>query len=194
MKNVVQIIILVFIISCNSKKNTDGLITDKEFEYCSELKYEKAINLGPVNGKLSDKKNIHSLLEQSLIKEKYLPEISKKGYSQLFDRIKNKEIKADFFIKFKRDIGFDPYLLFPLMSRLQCYDIIIVREKTEGITIDKTNWQYQLMDAYWQIEAVGDLNFEDDNLKNVLSKIPEDKFQLIMYRKLFLDIIYFNLN
>mgnify|MGYP006144303147 CR=1 FL=1 len=194
MKNVIQIIILVVIVSCNSKKNTDGLITDEEFEYCSELKYNKAINLGPANGKLSDKKNIHSLLEKSLIKEKYLPEISKKGYYLLFDKIKNKEIKADFFDEFKKDLGFDPYLQFPLMSRLQCYNIITVREKMEGITIDKTNWQYQLMEAYWQIEAAGDLTFEDDNLKNVLNKIPEDKFQLIMYRKLFLDIIYFNLN
>jgi hypothetical protein len=184
----------VFLLSCNSKKNTDGLISDKDFEYCSSLKYNKAIEMGPVNGKLTDKKNIHNLLEQSLIKENYLTEISKNGYSQLFDKIKDKEIPADFFNRFKRDIGFDPYLLFPLMSRMQCYNIIIVREKIEGITIDKTNWQYQLMEAFWKAEVAGNLNFEDGNLKNTLSKIPEDKFQLIMYRKLFLDIIYFRLN
>ena len=194
MKNVIQIIILVFIISCNSEKNTSGLIADKEFELCCELKYNNAINLGPANGKLTDKKNIHSLLEQSLMKEKYLTEISKKGYSLLFDKIKDKEIKPDFFKKFKKDLGFDPYLLFPIMSRLQCYNIITVREKTEGIKIDKTNWQYQLMEAFWEIEVAGDLNFEDGNMKNALSKIPEDKFQLIMYRKLFLDLIYFHLN
>ncbi len=119
------------------------IITDKEFEYCSELKYNIAINLGPADGKLTDKKNIHSLLEQSLIKEKYLTEISKKGYTLLFDKIKDKEIKADFFNKFKKDLGFDPYLLFPIMSRLQCFNIITIREKTEGITTDKANWQYQ---------------------------------------------------
>jgi hypothetical protein len=190
MKKVFQIIFLVLIQSCDSKKNAAELLADKEFELCSEIRYNNSIGMGPINGNLNDKKNIHNRLEKFLISKKHLTGINKKGYSELFDKIKNKEIKTDFFVEFKKELGFEPYLLFPVIGQMQCYDMITLRKKI----IDETSWQYQLMEAYWKIEAAGDLNFEDGNLKNVLSKIPEDKFQLIMYRKLFLDLIYFHLN
>ncbi|AXP81251.1 hypothetical protein CJ739_2170 [Mariniflexile rhizosphaerae] len=137
-KKLLQIIILTLITSCGSTKNTTDLIADEKFELCSEIKYNRLVTeVGPIEGKLIYKQNIHSLLENSLIQEKYLTEISINGYSELLQKANRKEIKPEFFEKFKTDSNY-------------------------------------LIDA--------------------LSKIPEDKFQLIMYRKLFLDLIYTQLN
>jgi len=48
--------------------------------------------------------------------------------------------------------------------------------------------------AFNKFEAYGNLERESEYLIEVLNKVPEDKFQLIMYRKLFLDLIYTTLN
>jgi hypothetical protein len=191
LKKLLQIIILVFIISCDSKKSASDL-ADKEFEICIESKYSERIENGPTEGNLTDKKNIHKLLELALVKEGYLTDITKNGYLKLFDKIKTKDIDSNFFDKFKVQLGFDPFLLFPIMGQAQlvCYDQIILREKL----VDKTSWQYKVMESLWEIEKSGDLNFKDENLANALKSIPEKKFELMMYRKLFLDVIYFHHN
>ncbi len=191
LKKLLQIIILTLITSCGSTKNTTDLIADEKFELCSEIKYNRLVTeVGPIEGKLIYKQNIHSLLENSLLQEKYLTEISKSGYSELLKKANRKEIKSEFFEKLKSDLGFDPYLLFPINSHLSCYGYLFEQLHI----LDKSSWQYQFCLAFNKFEAYGNLERESEYLIEVLNKIPEDKFQLIMYRKLFLDFIYTTLN
>lgn len=191
MKKLLQIIILIFITACGSTKNTTDLIADEKFELCSEIKYNRLITkVGPIDGNLIYKQNIHHLLENSLIQEKYLTEISKNGYSELLRKANRKEIKPEFFKKFKSDLEFDPFLLFPTGSHISCFHYLIEQLKIS----DKSSWQYDFRDSYWKFEANGDLNSNVTDLIDALEKIPEDKFKLIRYRKLFLDLIYTQLN
>ena len=191
MKNLLQIIILTLITACGSTKNTTELIADEKFELCSEMRYNRLVTeFGLIEGKLIYKQNIHSLFENSLITEKYLTEISKNGYSELIKKVTREEIKPEFFEKLKLDLGFDPDLLFPVNSDLSCYGYLI-----EQLNIlDKSSWQYEFCLAYNKYEAYGNLKTDSQYLIDVLNKIPDDKFKLIMYRKLFLDIIYRTLN
>ncbi|WP_299261502.1 hypothetical protein [uncultured Aquimarina sp.] len=191
MKKLLQIIILTLITACGSTKTTTDLIADEKFELCSKIRYNQLMTeVGPIDGKLIYKQNIHSLLENSLIQEKYLTEISKSGYSELLKKVNRGEIKPDFFEKLKTDIGFDPYLLFPINSHLSCYGYLFEQLNV----LNKSSWQYEFGLAYNKFEAYGNLEKESEYLIDVLNKIPEDKFQLIMYRKLFLDLIFTQLN
>ncbi|MCB0745148.1 MAG: hypothetical protein KDC67_14665, partial [Ignavibacteriae bacterium] len=157
----------------------------------SKIKYNRLLKeLGPIEGKLIYKQNIHSLLENSLLQEKYLTDISKIGYAELLKKASRNEIKPKFFEKLKSDLGFDPYLLFPTNSHLSCYGYLFEQLKI----LDKSSWQYHFRDAYWKFEASGDLNSNCEYLIDALNKIPEDKFQLVIYRKLFLDLIYTQMN
>jgi hypothetical protein len=191
LKKLLQIIILTLITACGSTKDTTDLIADEKFELCSEMRYNRLVTeFGPIEGKLIYKQNIHSLFENSLITEKYLTEISKNGYSELLIKVTRKEIKPEFFEKLKSDLGFDPDLLFPVNSDLSCYGYLI-----EQLNIlDKSSWQYEFCLAHNKYEAYGSLKTDSQYLIDVLNKIPDDKFKLIMYRKLFLDIIYRTLN
>ena len=191
MKKLLQIIILTLITACGSTKDTTDLIADEKFELCSEMRYNRLVTeFGPIEGKLIYKQNIHSLFENSLITEKYLTEISKNGYSELLKKVTRKEIKPEFFEKLKSDLGFDPDLLFPVNSDLSCYGYLI-----EQLNIlDKSSWQYEFCLAHNKYEAYGNLKTDSQYLIDVLNKIPDDKFKLIMYRKLFLDIIYRTVN
>jgi len=191
MKKLLQIIILILITACGSNKNTIDKIADEKFQLCSELKYDRLITeIGPIEGKSIYKENIHSLLENSLLQEKYLTEVSKGGYAALLQKANRKEIKPEFFEKFKSDLGFDPFLLFPVNSHLSCYGYLF-----EQINIlNKSSWQYDFGLAYNKFEAYGNLKTDSKFLIDALDKIPEDKFELIMYRKLFLDLIYTQLN
>ncbi|PNQ72505.1 hypothetical protein C1T31_12015 [Hanstruepera neustonica] len=177
----------MLIISCDSKKSTPDL-ADKEFEVCIELEYSNRIEIGPAGGNLTVKKNIHKLLEQALVKKGYLTDTTKNGYLNLFNQIKQSDIDSDFFDQFKIQLGFDPFPLFPFIgqAQLKCYDQVVLRKEM----VYKTSWQYNVMESLWEIEKSGDLNFNDDNLANALMSIPEDKFELLIYRKLFLDVIY----
>ncbi|MFB9054635.1 hypothetical protein ACFFVB_16220 [Formosa undariae] len=189
MKKLLQIIILTLITTCYSQENKTDLIVDEKFEQCSELRYNKLLSeVGPIKGKLITKKNIHILLEKSLIQEKYLSEISKNGYSELLKNVN--KIRPIFFEKFISDIGFDPYSLFPKSSHLTCYGYLFEQLKI----IDKTSWQYEFCLAFNKFEAYGNLKTDSEYLIDVLDEIPEGKFQNIVYRKLFLDIIYTNIN
>ena len=87
-------------------------------------------------------------------------------------------------------MGFDPYLLFPINSHLSCYGYLIEQLKI----LDSSSWQYDFCLAYNKFEAYGNLKTDSEYLIDALNKIPEDKFQLIMYRKLFLDLIFTSLN
>ncbi len=187
LKKLLQIIILVLIISCDSKKNTPDF-ADNKFESCVEQKYSDLIGYVTTDGNLTDKKNIHKLFEQELIKNGYLADINKNAYLNLFNKIKQNDIDSNFFDQFKVKLGFDPFLLFPFIgqAQLKCYDQIILRKEM----VDKTSWQYNVMESLWEIEKSGDLNFYDGNLANALMSIPDEKFELLMYRKLFLDVIY----
>ena len=191
LKSLLQIIILTLITACGSTKNTSDLIADEKFELCSEIRYNRFVTeVGPIDGKLIYKQNIHNLLENLLIQEKHLNEITKSGYSDLLKKASRKEIKPEFVEKFKTDLGFDPYLLFPINSHLSCYGYLFEQLKI----LNNSSWQYQFCLAYNKFEAYGELKTDNEYLIEALNKIPEDKFQLIMYRKLFLDLIYTQLN
>ena len=191
LKKLLQIITLTLITSCGSTKNTNDIIADKKFELCSEIKYNRLVTeVGPIEGKLIYKQNIHSLLENYLIQEKYLTEISKSGYAELLKKVNRKETKPEFFENLKLDLGFDPYLLFPINSHLSCYGYLFEQLKI----LDKSSWQFEFGLAYNKFEAYGDLKTDSEYLIDALNNIPEDKFQKITYRKLFLDLIYTNLH
>jgi hypothetical protein len=191
LKKLLQIIILTLITTCYSQNNKNDIVADEKFEQCSEIRYNKLLTqVGPIKGKGIDKQNIHILLENSLIQEKYLSEISRNCYSELLKKANRKEIKPEFFEKFISDIGFNPYSLFPQSSHLSCYGYLF-----EQLNIlDNSSWQYEFCLAHNKFEAYGNLKTDSEYLIEALNKIPEDKFQLIMYRKLFLDLIYTTLN
>ncbi|MFD1015494.1 hypothetical protein [Winogradskyella rapida] len=188
MKKLLQIIILTLITACGSTKNTTDLIADEKFELCSEIKYNRLVTeVGPIEGKLIYKQNIHSLLENSLIQEKYLTEISKKGYTKLLKKASRKEIEPEFFEKFKSDLGFDPYLLFFNNSHLSCYEYLF--EQLNVLT--ENSWQYKSgLVTNNKSKINGDFKTEIEYLIYLVNKIPKSKFELIIYRKLFLDYIY----
>ncbi|WP_137091243.1 hypothetical protein [Mangrovivirga cuniculi] len=122
------------------------------------------------------------MLENKLIRDGFLEEISKSGYSKLLD----KEIPNEFFEEFQTEIGFNPILLFPINSHINCYGILYERLKL----YDKKNWQYDFVLAFNEYEAGGMTDIKSPHLKNSIDKIPENKFQNIIYRKLFLDLIF----
>jgi hypothetical protein len=174
--------------SCESTKSTSDSIMDEKFELCSKLKYDSLITkYGSTDKKLIyQQQNIHSIFENFMLREKYLREVSKEGYSELLDEVKGKEIKPEFFQKFKKELGFDPYLLFPINSHYSCYSTLIEHQ----IINSKSGWQSRFLDAYWRYEASGDITTENSSIKDALNYIPDDKFEKIIYRKLFIDLIY----
>ena len=191
LKKLLQIITLILITSCSSTKNTLDRIADEKFELCSEIRYKnQSTKFGRIPTNSIAEKNIHSLLENYLIQEGHLLEISKKGYSELLNKAIRKEIKAEFFVKFKTEIGFDPLLLFPLNYQAGCYDYLIIQLKM----LDEDSWQYKFRNDYWKSEVEGFLLTDNGHINNTLNKIPEKKFEMIIYRKLFLDLIYRHLN
>jgi hypothetical protein len=188
LKKLLQIIILTLITSCGSTKSTTDLISDEKFALCSEIKYNRLVTeVGPTEGKLIYKQNIHSLLENSLIQEKYLTEISKNGYAELLKKASRKEIKPEFFEKLKSDLGFDPYLLFLNNSHLSCYEYLF--EQLNVLT--ENSWQYKSgLVINNKSKINGNFKTEIEYLIYSVYKIPKSKFELIIYRKLFLDYIY----
>jgi len=187
LKKLLPLIILFLITSCNSTKNTNYSMDDEQFELCSKEKYTTLItNYGPGEEHLSSAKSVHRLLENLLIREKHLTGIGKPAYAALLEKAKRKEIKPEFFEKFKKEIGFEPYLLFSISKHLSCYEQPTLLLKT----LDESSWQYKFIEAYWKFEAHGDLSHDQSLLTEALYVIPDEKFEMIMYRKLFLDLIY----
>lgn len=182
---------MILITSCGSTKNTLDRIADEKFELCSEIRYKnQSTKFGRVPINSIVEKNIHSLSENYLIQEGHLLEISKKGYSELLNKAIRKEIETEFFVKFKDAIEFDPYFLFPLNHQAGCYDYLIIQLKI----LDENSWQYKFRDDYWKSEAEGFLISDNGHINNALNKIPKEKFEMMIYRKLFLDLIYRHLN
>ena len=169
-------------------------IADEKFKLCSDIKYSRLItDFGPAEGKQIYKENIHSLFENLLLKENYLTEISKSGYSNLLKSVARNEVKPELIEKFKTELEFDPYLLFPTNSFLSCYGFLF-----EQLNIldnaEKEIWQYQFGLAYNKFEAYGNLNTSSEYLIKALNEIPDEEFEKIMYRKLFIDLIFMELN
>ncbi|MCC8358909.1 hypothetical protein [Salinimicrobium sediminilitoris] len=194
MKKLLYIISLVLISSCGSKKSTSNSVADEKFKLCSEIKYNRLVtDYGPIEGKPIYKQNIHSLFENLLLREKYLNEVSKTGYRDLLKKVSQNKIEGDILGKFKEDLEFDPYMLFPTNSFLSCYGYLF-----EQLNIldesDHSIWQYKFALAYNKFEAYGNLKSDSNYLLDALNKIPEKEFEKIMYRKLFLDLIFMELN
>lgn len=194
MKNLLAISILFLFASCGSNKTAVNTIADEKFKLCSDIKYSRLItDIGPTEGKQIFKENIHSLFENLLLKENYLTEISKSGYSNLLKSVARNEVKPELMEKFKTELEFDPYLLFPTNSFLSCYGYLFeqlnILDKAE-----KETWQYQFGLAYNKFEAYGNLNTSSEYLIKALNEIPDEEFEKIMYRKLFLDLIFMELN
>ncbi|MGM1057532.1 MAG: hypothetical protein ACQEWG_16720 [Bacteroidota bacterium] len=169
-------------------------MADEKFELCSDIRYNRLITeLGPVEGKLVYKQNIHSLFENLLLQEGYLTEVSKTGYADLLNKVRENKFTPDLLEKFKMELEFDPYNLFPTNSFLSCYGYLF-----EQLNIldksDHSTWQYKFALAYNKFEAFGDLRSNNNFIIAALNEIPENQFEKIIYRKLFLDIIFMELN
>ena len=183
MKKLLQIIILILITACGSTKIKSDLTFEQKFKQCTDEKYDYLASLSlPTDTLLYQKANIHNLLENKLIIDGYLEEISKNGYLKLLD----KNIPPKFFEDFKNEIGFAPDLLFPYNSFISCYGILYERLNL----FDKKSWQFKFGYAFNQFEAYGNMDIKSSYLKAVVKEIPERKFQNIIYRKVLLDLIY----
>lgn len=147
------------------------------------------MDYGPIEGKMIYKKNIHSLLENLLLRKKYLTEISKQDYVNLLKKVQRNKIKPEFFEEFKNELGFNPTNLFPRNSFLSCYGYLFEQLKILDKS-DKTTWQYKFCINYNKFEAYGNLNLENNHIIDALNEIPQSKFEKIMYRKIFLDLIF----
>ncbi|HES59412.1 MAG TPA: hypothetical protein ENO18_03185, partial [Caldithrix sp.] len=183
MKKALLFIITVFITACGSTKKGTDRITDEKFKLCSDLKYDRLITVFyPDEEKRIFTENIHSLFENSLLKQGHLTEISKAGYSDLLEKVKRGEVDEKSTEQFKQELDFDPLLLFADSSFTSCYTMLI--EELE--LVNKQSWFHQFRDAYWKFEADGDLDSDSSNqIKKALQLIPEEKFKEIEYRKLF---------
>ena len=194
MKRLLQISILLLFASCGSLINTTNSIADEKFKLCSDIKYNKLVTeFEPVQGKLMYKKNIHALFENLLLRENYLKEISKSGYVDLLNKVEQKKIKPELLDKFLDELEFDPYSLFPASSYLSCYEYLFEQLKILDKN-DITSWQYKFVNTYNKFETSGDLGVNNNYIINALNQIPEKEFNKIMYRKLFLDLIFRQLN
>lgn len=194
MKILLYITVLLLISSCGSNKSTSNTVADEKFELCSDIRYNRLVtDLGPVEGKPIYKKNIHSLFENLLLREGYLTDVSKSGYAALLNKVRENKIKQDILENFKMELEFDPYILFPTNSFLSCYGYLF-----EQLNIldesDHSTWQYKFALAYNKFEAYGDLRSNNNFIIAALNEIPENQFEKIMYRKLFLDLIFMELN
>ena len=170
-------------ISCASNKKKSQLLFDQKFKECTDEKYDRLANQSlPIDTLLFQKENIHSLLENELIIAGYLDKVSKEGYLRLFE----KNISPEFFKTFESKIGFNPDLLFPINGYINCYGTLYHRLKL----FDKDSWQFEFGYAYNQYEAYGNMKIKSDYLKEALKKIPKRKFENIIYRKVFLDLLY----
>ena len=191
MKKALLIIITVFITACGSAKKGADRINDEKFKLCSDIKYDRLITVFyPDEEKRVITENIHSLFENSLLKQGHLTDISKAGYSNLLGKIKRGEVGEESTQKFSQELSFNPVSLFPDSYFTSCYTELI--EELE--LVNEQSWQYQFRDAYWQFEAEGDLDSDSANqVEKALQLIPEEKFKEIDYRRLFLDLIYMHL-
>ena len=181
LKKVLPILILIY--SCGSTRKTSDLVFDQKFKACTDEKYDLLANQSlPTDTLLFQKEHIHQLLENKLLQDGYLKEISKTGYLELFE----KDIKPDFFEDFKEAIGFDPELLFPRNSFISCYGLLYHRLHL----FNDKSWQYKFGYAYNQYEKYGKGFIKSPYIKAALKEIPENKFQNIIYRKVFLDLLY----
>ncbi|NJW53640.1 hypothetical protein [Salinimicrobium oceani] len=191
MKKTLLIIITVFITACGSTKMKTDRIIDEKFKLCSDIKYDRLITVFyPDEEKRLITENIHSLFENSLLKQGHLTDISKAGYSNLLGKIKRGEVGEESTKKFSQELSFNPVSLFPDSYFTSCYAELI--EELE--LVNEQSWQYQFRDAYWKFEAEGDLNSDNVNqVEKALQLIPAEKFKEIAYRKLFLDLIYMHL-
>jgi len=183
MKQLLQIIILTLITACGSMQIQSDLALDQKFKACTDEKYDQLASQSlPKDTLLYQKAHIHNSFENKLITDGYLEDLSKKGYLKLLD----KSIESKFFNEFENGIGFDPYFLFPQNSFISCYGILYDKLNL----FDEKSWQSKFVHAYNQFEAHGNMNVKSPYLKAALEEIPEIKFQNIIYRKLFLDLIY----
>jgi len=182
-KNII-ILFLLTTLSCNSQKKTTEILITQKLEKCYESPYnEKDLKEFYI-------KNIYQMFENFLREEKYLTEISKKGYLELFSKVEKNELGNDFLVKFYKKLNFDPFQYFRTNTFLHCYGYLYEQLKI----IDKKSWIYELVKEFNNFEAYGNMNLENIYLKKTIEKIPVKEFNEIVYRKIFLDLIFTKLD
>ena len=190
-EKILLLITTIFITACGSTKKETARIIDEKFKVCSDIKYDRLITtFYPDEEKRIIAENIHSLFENSLLKQGHLTDISKAGYSNLLGKIKRGEVGEESTEKLSQELNFNPVSLFPDSYFTSCYTQLIEELKL----VNENSWQYEFRDAYWKFEAEGDLSSDSANqVEKALQLIPEEKFREMEYRKLFLDLIYMHL-
>ena len=92
--------------------------------------------------------------------------------------------------EFINEIGFSPFFYINRYGFIDCH----YKLYNELKIIDKEHWIYKFGLKYNELEAHGELELFDEYIKNALLIIPKNRFKRIEYRKLFLDLIYNNLD
>ncbi|GAB5557977.1 MAG: hypothetical protein SchgKO_21900 [Schleiferiaceae bacterium] len=183
----------ILLVSC-SGVGGDGLSQeDRVFEKCQNEQYNPVELYEDIvgivdQGTLEKVKStdVHKKFEDFLIQEKYLSAPTKKGYAELLQSIGEYPLKPEVLNKFHEDLGFIPILWFPPNSYLACYEELLSQKPN----FDLDHWAYQFAQAFNAFEAYGKKEIDSGYLIAALDKIPEDKFDKIMYREIFLNLVY----
>lgn len=175
-KGITIIFTLIILSSCKT-------IVDYEFKKCYDSKLKERVTfMGPVKIDKKIQLNIHQIFETYLIENQMLSNNTKNGYKDLIIDIKNNVIEKSQFEKFKTKIGFDPILHFNPYLSTQCFgELFEIKKK-----LNNTDWQYDFLITFNKFEEYGEIEY----LSEMLEKIPDDKFIKIEYRKLFIDLIF----
>ena len=191
LNNIISIFVICSLFSCTASKSVENVDLDEKFDLCSKVKYEKLINKVAINdSQQAYAENIHGHLENFLLIKGYLSNVSASGYEKLLIAVSDSPERFSDFEEFKSELGFDPLFLFASNYQASCYDYVIDQLKL----VKSDSWQHQFREYFWKAEATGFFEDTEHNIIKALRIIPKEKFNSIVYRKLFLDLIYWKLN
>ena len=184
-------ILLVLFCSCASKDLSQDNIWDEKFELCSDMQLLTNIEFNIGDGaKEKYARNIYPLLENFLLQEEILRDISKEGYKELVYKTLFNQIEPTIFEKFINEIGFDPSLALANPTSVYCYGYPYPYREDQLRKLKK-GWQYEFLLVINKIYAQGGYSKGNiDVFYSAIDKIPEEKFSKEIYRRYFLDMVY----
>ncbi len=127
--------------------------------------------------------NIHQLFEKHLIENKLLTGRKKADYNQLIININDKNITDLKTTEFKNSLEIKWADEGMRLSIRSCFDRFYRVEKL----FSENDWKYKYVVKFNEFERTGDWK----DLSIALDEIPENKFGKLVYRKLFLTILFY---